>query len=166
MKLFKHSPRYTNALGDACFPKDNLPKLLDALGLLSREVFQAETSWVRVVEQAQQAQVPLDKPQPAQLFFFFLSGRFWGLCSLIFFWRLLSWHPATGSWNSFWHRISSDRFFSLPSVSVPLFFFFFFFFPLPSSDHCLVGLVRDHAMENPFLLPSYFHYCFVKACQL
>lgn len=37
VKLFKHSPRYTNASGDACFPKDNLPKLLDALGLLSRD---------------------------------------------------------------------------------------------------------------------------------
>lgn len=40
-ELFKHSLRYTNALGDACLP---LPKLLDALGVLSREVFQAETS--------------------------------------------------------------------------------------------------------------------------
>jgi len=46
VKLFRHSPRYTSALGDACFPKDNLPKLLDALGLLSREAFQAETAWV------------------------------------------------------------------------------------------------------------------------
>lgn len=44
----KNSPRYTNALGDACFPNNNLPKLLDALGPLSSDLFQAETSWVRV----------------------------------------------------------------------------------------------------------------------
>lgn len=117
-KLFKQSPRYTSALGDACFPKDNLPKLLDALGLLSREVFQAESSWVRVVEQPQQAQVQLDKPQPAQGFFY---QEGFGDSVALFFWKLLSWHSATGSWNGFWHRISSDRFFSLPSVSVPFF---------------------------------------------
>lgn len=40
-ELFKRSLKYTNALGDACLP---LPKLLDALGVLSREVFQAKTS--------------------------------------------------------------------------------------------------------------------------
>lgn len=33
--------RYTNALGNASL---SLPKLLDALGLLSREIFQAATS--------------------------------------------------------------------------------------------------------------------------
>lgn len=81
MKLFKHSPRYTDALGDTCFPKDNLPKLLDGLGLPSREVFQAETS--RVSGGAGTAgKVRLDEPQPAQLDFFI--RKVLGLCSLSF----------------------------------------------------------------------------------
>lgn len=40
-ELFQRSLSYTNALGDA---RLSLPKLLEALLLLSREVFQAETS--------------------------------------------------------------------------------------------------------------------------
>lgn len=71
MKLFKHSLRHTDALGDTCFPKDNLPKLLDALRLLSREVFQAETSWMSGgAKWSAAGKLCLDKPQPAQLDFY------------------------------------------------------------------------------------------------
>lgn len=103
-------------------PKDNLPKLLGALGLLSRGVFQAETSWVRVVEQAQQVQ--LDKPQPPKFCLFYQEG--FRDSASVFSWSLWSWHSTNGCSNSFWHCISSDRFLCLPSVSVP------FFIPSPS----------------------------------
>lgn len=118
VKLLKHSLRYTNALGDACFPKDNLPKLLDALGLLSREVFQAETSWVRWW--SRHSKHKYDLTNVSWHSFFYQEG-FRGSV-LLFFWRLLSWHPATGT--------VSGIAFPLTDFSLcPLFLFPFFFSP-------------------------------------
>lgn len=134
VKLFKPSPRDADALGGACFPKDNLPGLRGAWVSSAERCFR-QTSGVRGVERAQRAQVPLDKPQPTRFFVRKVLGAL-----PLFIWRLLSWHPATGSSNSCWHRVSSDRVFSLPSVSVP------FFFSPPSSDRCLDRLVQEHAM--------------------
>lgn len=84
MQLFKHSPRDTDALGDAVFPKDYLP------GVSSPEQYFRQTSGVRGVERAQRAQGPLDKPQPT---LFFCVRKVLGALPG-FFWRLLSWHPV------------------------------------------------------------------------
>lgn len=103
--------------------------------------------WVRVVEQAQQAQVRLDKPQPAQIFW---SGKVLGALLPEFFWRLWvgiqPWGPG-----------------EVPGITLPLTDFSLcprFLFPFllsPFIGHCLVRSVPTKIL--------FFHLTFIPVCK-
>lgn len=142
-ELFQRSLSYTNALGDA---RLSLPKLLEALLLLSREVFQAETSgWERW---SRHSKHKYDLTN-LSLHRFFNREAFRGSVAL-FFWRLWvgiqPWGPGTVSGIT------------LPLTDFSLCPRFLFPFSLsPFIGHCLVRLVPTKIF--------FFHLTFVPVCK-